>query len=116
MAASVGRSSGEGLEYLCHEGDWLRARGPIGGIELLRAWFGGRAYAKHRHATYAIGVTEVGVQTFDYRGKVETSLPGQVVVLHPDAAHDGRAGADGGVGYRQVYVDPSCIADAVPAI
>src|SRR5712692_5336734 len=116
MAPILGRSAGEGLERSCRAGDWLRARGPIGGIELLQAWFSGRAYAKHRHDTYAIGVTEVGVQTFDYRGKVENSRPGQVLVLHPDEVHDGRAGADGGFGYRLIYVEPACIVDAVNAI
>jgi AraC-like DNA-binding protein len=116
MAPMLGRSAGEGLERSCSAGDWLRARGPIGGIELLQAWFSGRGYVKHRHDTYAICLTEVGVQTFDYRGKVESSRPGQVVVLHPDEAHDGRAGAEGGFGYRQVYVDPACIADAVNVI
>src|SRR3981081_2881898 len=100
MPAIVGKSAGEGLAYLCHGGDWLR----------------GRACARPLRATYAIGVTEVGVQTFDYRGKVETSLPGQVVVLHPDEVHDGRAGAEDGFGYRIVYVEPACIADAVRAI
>src|SRR5438094_9133954 len=110
------RGSGrEGLERSCGAGDWVRSRGPIGGIELLRAWFGGRAYAMHRHDTYAIGVTEVGVQTFDYRGRVETSRPGQVVVLYPDEAHDGRAGAAGAFGDRIVYVDPARIGAAVRA-
>ena len=99
-----------------HGGGWMRSRGPTGGVELLRAWFSGRAFAKHRHDTYAIGVTEVGVQTFDYRGRVESSLPGQVVVLHPDEAHDGRAGSEGGFGYRIVYVDPGRIAAAVRAV
>ncbi len=116
MAAILGRSPGDGLERSCGECDWVRARGPIRGIELLQAWFSGPAFAKHRHDTYAIGVTEVGVQTFDYRGKVESSRPGQVLVLHPDEAHDGRAGAEGGFGYRIVYVEPACIADAVRAI
>ncbi len=82
----------------------------------MRARFRGRAYARHRHDTYAIGVTEAGVQTFDYRGRVERSAPGQVVVLHPDEAHDGRAGTEAGFGYRIAYVDPACIAGAVRAI
>jgi AraC-like DNA-binding protein len=86
------------------------------GVELLRAWFAGRAFAKHRHDTYAIGVTESGVQTFDYRGRVERSMSGQVVVLHPDETHDGRAGTEGGFGYRIVYVDPARIAAAVRTI
>jgi AraC-like DNA-binding protein len=94
----------------------VRGRGPIGGVELLQAWFSGRAFARHRHDTYAIGVTDVGVQTFDYRGNVESSRPGQVLVLHPDETHDGRDGAQGGFGYRIVYVEPARIADAVRAI
>jgi AraC-like DNA-binding protein len=89
---------------------------PGEGIELLRAWFGGRAYARHRHDTYAIGVTDAGVQTFDYRGRVERSLPGEVVVLHPDEMHDGRPGTDSGFGYRLVYVDPARIAEAVRTV
>ena len=116
MMPMLGRSGGEGLERSCGAGDWLRSRGPIGGVELLRARFGGRAYARHRHDTYAISVTKVGVQTFDYRGRVENSLPGQVTVLHPDEAHDGRAGAEGGFGYRIVYVEPARIAAAVREI
>ncbi len=94
----------------------MLASRPVEGVELLRAWFGGRAYARHRHDTYAISVTETGVQTFDYRGRVEQSLPGQVVVLHPDEMHDGRPGTASGFGYREVYVDPARIADAVREI
>ncbi len=116
MAPILRRSGGEGLERSCGAGDWVSSRGPIGGVELLRAWFSGPAYAKHRHDTYAIGVTEVGVQAFDYRGRVEHSLRGQVTVLHPDELHDGRAGAEGGFGYRIVYVEPARIAAAVRAI
>jgi AraC-like DNA-binding protein len=105
-----------GLERSCSPRDWVRSRGPDNGVELLRAWFGGRGYQTHRHDTYAIGVTDVGVQAFDYRGKVEYSLRGQVVVLHPDELHDGRAGDEGGFGYHIVYVQPARIADAVRAI
>jgi AraC-like DNA-binding protein len=82
----------------------------------MRAWFGGRAYERHRHDTYAISVTEAGVQTFDYRGRVERSMPGEVVVLHPDEMHDGRPGTEAGFGYRIVYVEPARIAAAVRAL
>jgi AraC-like DNA-binding protein len=94
----------------------VRGQGPIGGVELLRARFAGRAFATHRHDTYAVCLTEVGVQAFDYRGRAETSRPGDVVVLHPDEPHDGRAGAECGFGYRIVYVAPARIAAAVRAI
>ena len=73
----------------------------------------GSAYRRHRHDTYAIGVTETGLQAFAYRGATHRSVPGNVVVLHPDEAHDGRAGSEAGFGYRQLYVEPSLILAAL---
>src|SRR5436309_1556918 len=109
------RSAGEGLERSCQGtvAGWLASSRPAGGVELLSAWFAGEAYQKHRHDTYAIGVTDSGVQIFDYRGSVHASTPGQVVVLYPDEVHDGRAGTDEGFGYRIVYVEPFLLTDAV---
>src|SRR5437667_10037366 len=109
------RSAGEGLERSCQGtvAGWLTSSRPAGGVELLSAWFAGEAYQKHRHDTYAIGVTDCGVQVFDYRGSVHASTPGQVVVLYPDEVHDGRAGTGEGFGYRIVYVAPSLLAEAV---
>ena len=54
------------------------------------------AFAPHRHDTYAIGLTETGVQAFDYRGSAHISTTGNVVVLHPDETHDGHAGSEAG--------------------
>ena len=109
------RSAGEGLERSCQStvAGWLATSKPVPGIELFRAWFAGEAYRRHRHDTYAIGVTDSGVQVFDYRGSVHASTPGQVVVLYPDEAHDGRAGTADGFGYRIVYVEPALLTDAV---
>jgi AraC-like DNA-binding protein len=112
----MGRGAAEGLVRSCSGRDRMRSSQPGDGVELLHAWFGGQAYAPHRHDTYAIGVTEVGVQVFDYRGRVERSLPGQVTVLHPDELHDGRPGSPGGFGYRIVYVAPAHVAAAVRAL
>ncbi|HEV2360021.1 MAG TPA: AraC family transcriptional regulator [bacterium] len=89
---------------------------PVGGVELFRAWFAGEAYQKHRHDTYAVGVTDSGVQVFDYRGAVHVSTPRHVCVLYPDEVHDGRAGSDEGFGYRIVYVDPSLLGEAVSVL
>ena len=115
MCSERSKSSGVGLERSCGESpaDWLRSTDPENGVELLEAWFHGSAYHKHRHDTYAICLTTSGVQAFDYRGAGEISRPGQIVVLHPDESHDGHAGTQAGFGYRQLYVEPALIFDAV---
>jgi len=84
---------------------WI-VRAP-GEIDRIEASFEGAAFAPHRHDTYAIGVTVSGVQSFDYRGQARHSLPGQVVVLHPDEVHDGRAGDERAFSYRTAYLAPS---------
>jgi AraC-like DNA-binding protein len=111
------RSGGAGLERSCDEARASRisTSAPVDGVELFRAWFGGEAYQKHRHDTYAVGVTDAGVQVFDYRRAAHVSLPGQVVVLYPDEVHDGRAGTSDGFGYRIVYVEPPLLGEAVRA-
>lgn len=84
---------------------WLfKAPGPI---ERVEACFAGAAYAPHRHDTYAIGITLEGVQRFDYRGATRDSLPGGIVVLHPDELHDGRAGDERAFRYRTLYFAPA---------
>lgn len=87
-----------------------------GGLQFLEAWFSGEAYENHRHDTYAIGVTDSGVQCYDYRGAKQSSTPGSVMVLHPDELHNGRAGSHEGFGYRMLYVEPVLIAEAVRQI
>lgn len=87
--------------------NWL-IRAP-GELERVEACFSGRAFAPHRHDTYAIGITLEGVQSFDYRGAPRHSLPGQLVILHPDEQHDGRAGDGRSFRYRTAYIAPADI-------
>jgi AraC-like DNA-binding protein len=54
-----------------------------------------------------------GSLAFHYRGTSEISTPNQVVVVHPDEVHDGYAGTQVGFGYRQVYVEPALIFEAI---
>jgi AraC-like DNA-binding protein len=118
MGGNRSRASGVGLERSCSASaaDWMRSTDAENGLECLEAWFQGFAYRKHRHDTYAICLTTTGVQTFDYRGAAERSTPGQVVVLHPDELHDGRAGSEAGFGYRILYVEPALIFEAVQVL
>ncbi|WP_282604268.1 AraC family transcriptional regulator [Pelagibius sp. Alg239-R121] len=124
MVDKRNRSSSAGLERLCgpkgqrraNGRDWFRAVASAPGVELFEAWFEGHAYDKHRHDTYAIGLTDLGVQAFDYRGASQASTAGKVIVLHPDEAHDGHAGSDEGFGYRMLYVSPVRVIEAVRQI
>ncbi|HET7524619.1 MAG TPA: AraC family transcriptional regulator, partial [Burkholderiaceae bacterium] len=93
-------------------GDWIAEAPPVQGIARLRAGLKLQAYSRHRHDTYTIAVTQSGVQEFDYRGSVHRSLPGQVVVLHPDEPHDGRPGTDAGFIYLGLHLDPAQVFEA----
>lgn len=75
----------------------------------IEAFFSGTAYQPHRHDTYTIGMTLGGVQSFKYRGETRHSLPGEVLVLHPDETHDGHAGNEDGFHYRVMYIEPALI-------
>ena len=86
-----------------------RSNGPI---ERIEAVFSGNGFSPHRHDTYAIGLTMAGVQTFAYRGEGRFSMPGNIIVLHPDELHDGGAGTDAGLRYRMLYIPPQLIAEA----
>ncbi|MCP3023493.1 AraC family transcriptional regulator [Cupriavidus basilensis] len=93
--------------------DWVWRAEPIEGVERIVVWFHGKAYAMHRHDTYAIGRTLAGVQSFSYRRSGRNSLPGNTIVLHPDEAHDGQAGTDEGFRYRMIYVEPALFQDVL---
>ena len=86
---------------------------PTAGLQRLAARFGGHAYDTHRHETYGIGITLYGLQQFHYRGRLRASRGGQVLVLHPDEAHDGHAGEGRPFAYRMLYLDPADISEAL---
>ena len=103
------------LERSCtpSPGDWIRQAAPQAGLERIEAFFGGHAYDPHRHDTYAIGYTLMGVQSFDYRGARADSVTGNVIVIHPDELHDGRAGAESGFHYKMLYLAPRLLREAL---
>ena len=119
MTGEMHPGSRAGLERSCTsdrrnlpQGGWIR-RGAPGRLERIEACFSGHAYDPHRHDTYAVGFTLHGVQRFDYRGQVTTSLTGDTIVIHPDELHDGRAGDAGGFRYRMAYVKPAALRSAM---
>lgn len=93
--------------------DGIVSAPPYPGIDRIEARFSGEAFSMHRHDTYAIGLTMHGVQSFWYRGEVRHSMPGQLIVLHPDELHDGAAGTVAGLRYRMLYLEPSLLRQAL---
>jgi AraC-like DNA-binding protein len=93
--------------------DQIRFDEPATSLQRLAARFGGHAYDLHRHETYGVGLTLWGAQSFHYRGALQTSRGGQVMVIHPDEAHDGHASVDAGFAYRMLYVDPASVSAAL---
>jgi AraC-like DNA-binding protein len=86
----------------------------FGGVDLLRADASTHRYARHSHEGYALGVVEAGAHAFAARGEVWTAIPGRVVIVNPDDAHDGGpATYDGGYSYRMIYVEGGVLATAI---
>jgi AraC-like DNA-binding protein len=116
MPTAIEPGQPAGLERSCalgSPGDWIRTAPDGEGLERIEAFFSGHAYDTHRHDTYAIGYTISGVQSFDYRGAQRDSTPGDLIVLHPDELHNGRAGIEDGFRYRMAYVEPGLIMAAL---
>lgn len=93
--------------------DQIRLDRPTAGLQRLEGRFGGHAYDLHRHETYGVGLTLYGVQQFHYRGSLRASRARQVLVLHPDEAHDGHAGEGAAFAYRMLYLDPAAVSQAL---
>lgn len=84
--------------------NWVKRA--AGETERIEACFSGLAYAPHSHDTYTLALTTSGVQSFHYRGQLRHSLPGEVVILHPDETHDGQAGTESPFAYRAITINP----------
>lgn len=93
-----------------HSNNWFK-KAP-GSLPRYEVHLSDIAYSPHRHESYTIALTIKGVQTFQYRGEKYSSIPGQVIVLHPDEIHDGQAGTDEGFTYRSLHLQPELMQTA----
>lgn len=94
--------------------DWFRTRrDDTRGAEALQAGLSRHAYGRHAHATYAVGFTERGSQSFWCRGARHRTQPGSVILFSPFDLHDGHATTDAGVVYRMLYLAPEPLSAAL---
>ncbi len=84
------------------------------GIDFLRSETSTHRYARHAHEEYALGIVEAGAHAFVARGQRWTAVPGRLIVVNPDDAHDGGPAEPGDVySYRMIYVDASTMTAAL---
>lgn len=96
-----------------HREQWRAWRAPgLDGAELLAASFRRQVFARHFHEGYALGVIEGGALAFRYRGQELVAAPGEMNLVVPGEAHDGRAAVEAGWTYRMFYLEPELLARA----
>jgi AraC-like DNA-binding protein len=95
------------------------------GFQLLRSGMAGvdlvvadsaRAFGRHMHEQFGIGLIERGAQTSaSGRGTVEAG-PGDLITVNPGEVHDGRPHDASGRRWRMLYVDPAPLLQAADDI
>jgi AraC-like DNA-binding protein len=100
------------LQETSERDDWARPAAPlVGGVSLLTARFSRHHYARHSHDAYVLAVIDQGAQQFTYRHELCVAAAGDVVILAPGEAHDGRPYRDGAYLYRTLHIEPQLFAD-----
>lgn len=75
------------------------------GVKILDAEMSDFSYGRHSHEEFAIGVTLAGEQKFYCQGELHKSTSGSVILINPEAVHDGYSGAIVPLKYRMIYLD-----------
>jgi AraC-like DNA-binding protein len=93
---------------------WMRVDDGRFQVDLLTADYRRHAFARHSHATYAIGVVVCGVEQFHYRGALHRAGVGSLAILEPDQPHDGQAADPAGWAYRVFYPPADLLFEDTP--
>jgi AraC-like DNA-binding protein len=82
-----------------------------GGIDLLQADYYQQHFSRHTHDGYAFGIITRGELDFSYRHQDWQAQPGDINLVVPGEAHDGRAKDAAGWSYRMIYLPAGCLKD-----
>lgn len=89
---------------------FVMPRSALAGVQAVAAR-SGRAFARHTHDQYGIGVMRQGAQvSHSGRGQVQAG-PGQIITVNPGEVHDG-APIGGERAWQMLYLDPAVVAGA----
>jgi AraC-like DNA-binding protein len=91
--------------------EWVRVDDGRHSLDLLTASYRRHQFARHSHATYAIGVVTCGEEQFHYRGELRRAGVGSLAILEPGEPHDGRAARPEGWAYRVLYPTEAMLFD-----
>jgi AraC-like DNA-binding protein len=87
---------------------WRHPRLP--GVDLLRARYLSKTFARHTHDAYVIGAIAEGVEVFEHRGAEHRAGPGGLALINPGVPHSARAGGPEGWRYDVLYPAPALVA------
>ncbi|WMD20409.1 AraC family transcriptional regulator [Achromobacter seleniivolatilans] len=94
-----------------NSGQFIMQRSALAGVEAVAA-HSGRAFARHTHDQFGIGVMRLGAQvSHSGRGQVEAG-PGHVITVNPGEVHDGAPIGGGMRAWQMLYLDRDIVAHA----
>ncbi|MDT3400036.1 AraC family transcriptional regulator [Streptomyces sp. B1866] len=102
MIERAGRAGRESARH------WRYPRLP--GVDLLRARYIHKSFARHTHESFVIAAVTAGVEEFHHRGDIVRVGPGGLALVNPDTPHTGHAGAPGGWTYGVLYPSAALVA------
>ncbi len=73
------------------------------GVDLLRARYIDKTFARHTHETFVIAAITEGVEVFHHGGANRYAGPGALALINPETAHTGHAQGPEGWRYGAVY-------------
>ncbi|GAA3270307.1 AraC family transcriptional regulator [Dactylosporangium vinaceum] len=99
---------------MAESAEWTRVGAGRFALDLLTASYRRHQFARHSHATFAIGVVTCGEEQFHYRGALRRAGVGSLAILEPGEPHDGMAGRPEGWAYRVLYPSAALLFDGHP--
>ncbi len=79
-------------------------------VDLLRARYLRKTFARHTHDSYVLGAIAEGVEVFTLRGTQHRAGPGGLALINPGDPHSAHEGGPEGWRYHVLYAAPGLVA------
>lgn len=91
----------------------IRRAPALDDLEAITARESRHRHEPHSHATFVIQAVDRGAVAFECEGRRHEAPAGTLIVLAPDAVHDGRPSGREPISYRSLYPSPRLVAEAL---